>query len=251
MAEGRTGDGKRDFSLAPGVYQLVMQYQEASPPESRRIDGFVISDRIAASIGETFGGGNLPPIISAAGPFEIGDGDGYYEVGERVLFRIDIRDADFANADFLLNDRVLKTMDHAGKYEQVLVLSVPGDYRFSVRAKDKNGTLESYGRTVPVGLQKDQSTLAAKHLPADYGERRQIKTCPKCAREFAGDSAFCPHDGSQLTLAERVVHGVLDASLSRAGIDPRTREAQHAKKLGLAQPLRKSGADRQGYPASG
>jgi hypothetical protein len=124
-------------------------------------------------------------------------------------------------------------MDQPGKCEQVLVLSVPGDYRFAVRAKDRNGTQESYGRTIPVSIRKDRRMLTAKHLPSDYGESRQVKKCPKCAKEFVGETAFCPHDGSQLTLVERGVHGVLDASLSRAGIDPKTPEDQHAKKLGL------------------
>jgi len=45
VAEGRTSDGKRDYSLSPGVYQLVMYYDEASPREKRRIDGIQISDK--------------------------------------------------------------------------------------------------------------------------------------------------------------------------------------------------------------
>ncbi|MBI4662106.1 MAG: hypothetical protein HY735_25065 [Verrucomicrobia bacterium] len=232
--EGQSTDnGKCNYSLSPGVYKLAMSYQEAEPHEGRTIEGIQVFDRETLSIGEMFGGGNLPPIIAASGPFEIGDGDGYYEVGERVLFRLDIRDTDFDKADFLLNDRILRTTDQPGKYEQILVLSVPGDYRFAVRARDKNGTLESYGQTIPVSTQKDRMAQRSKHLPLDYGERRQVMKCPKCAREFAGNTAYCPHDGTQLTFVERVVQGVLDASLSRTGIDPKTPEANHAKKLGI------------------
>lgn len=34
---GRTSNGKRDYSLRPGVYKLSMSYREASPNESRSI----------------------------------------------------------------------------------------------------------------------------------------------------------------------------------------------------------------------
>jgi hypothetical protein len=210
-----------------------MYYDEASPREKRTINNIQVFDRQASSIGETFGGGNLPPIISAAGPFEIGDGDGYYEVGEKVLFRIHIQDSDFASAKFMVNERVLRSSQKPGKFEQVLTLSVPGDYRFSVRARDKNGTLESYGRTVPVNMQKDRSVQATKHLPAEYGQAKTVMKCPKCGKEYTTDSAYCASDGSKLSPVERVLHGVLDATLVGAGIDPRTPEAQHAKQLGL------------------
>jgi hypothetical protein len=228
-----TNNGKADYSLSPGVYKLTMVYAEAQPREERSIEGIRVVDRQVLSLGEMFGGGNLPPIISASGPFEIGDGDGYCEVGEKVLFCVDIRDTDFARAEFLLNDRLLRSTDQPGKYEQVLLLSVPGDYRFAVRAKDKNGTLESYARTVPVSMQKERAILTGKHLPPNYGEMRSVKKCPQCGKEYGDHMAFCPYDGTKLIPVEEVVHGILDASLSRAGIDPTTPEALHAKQLGL------------------
>jgi len=167
-------NGKCDYSLSPGIYKLAMSYQEAQPNERRAIEGISVSDRQAVSIGETFVGGNLPPLISAAGPFEIGDGDGYYEVGEKVLFRMDIRDTDFEDVEFLVNDRAIRKLDRPGKFEQVLTLTVPGDYKFSVRARNKNGTLESYGRTIPVSLQKDRSVQTAKYLPTEYGQAKTM-----------------------------------------------------------------------------
>jgi len=233
IREAYTQDGKRDYSLSPGVYRLQMYYREASPSEERVIEGIQIADRQALSIGETFGGGNLPPLISAGGPFEIGDGDSYYEVDEKVLFRIDIQDSDFGSVEFLINDRIIRTSDRAGKFEQILQLTVPGSYRFSVRAKDKSGTLESYGRTIPVSMQKERSGQAAKYLPVDYGQKKTVKKCPKCGKEYQNNIAFCPYDGSKLNPVERVVHGVLDASLIRAHIDPETPEAQQAKQFGV------------------
>ncbi len=233
IREADTRDGKRDYSLSPGVYQLTMYYREASPSEKRVVEGISIYDRQASSIGETFGGGNLPPLISAGGPFEIGDGDSYYEVGERALFRIDIRDSDFDSAEFLINDHVIQRSTRAGKFEQTLQLSSPGEYKFSVRARDKEGTLESYGRTIPVNMQKDRASKSAKYLPKEYGQQKALKKCPKCGKEYHDDIAFCPQDRSRLNPAERIIHRVLDASLTNAGIDPQTPEARHAKKLGL------------------
>jgi len=228
-----TQDGRADYSLVPGVYQLRMYYVEAEPNEKRVVDGIRVHDRQATSIGEDFGNGNLPPLISAAGPFEIGDGDGYYEVGEKVMFRIDLRDSDFASVDFLVNDRAIRQSDRPGKYEQILTLSVPGDYRFSVRARDDNGTLESYGRTIPVNIQKDRVTQGVRYLPREYGTPTTVVVCPHCEREYQEEIAFCPHDGTQLSVIERVVQGALGAALVNAGIDPISPEVQNAVQLGL------------------
>jgi len=228
-----TRDGRCDYSLSPGVYQLRMWYREANPVEARTKERIRIHDRQTVSIGEQFKGGNLPPIISASGPFEIGDGDGYYEMNERALFRLDIRDTDLASIEFLINDKVVRTATAEGRYEQTLKLSMPGEYRFAVRAKDANGTLETYGRTIPVSMQKDRRPNRAKHLPSDYGHKRVVMKCPQCKNEHPNGTKFCPEDGARLNPFERVVHGVLDASLINAGIDPRTPEAKHAKELGL------------------
>ncbi len=209
IREADTRDGKRDYSLSPGVYRLTMYYREADPSEKRVIEGSSISDRQASAIGQAFSGGNLPPLISTGGPFEIGDGDGYYEVGEKARFRIDIRDSDFDSVEFLINDRLIRTSSQAGKFEQTLKLSVPGDYRFSMRAKDKNGTVESFGRTIPVNMQKERVSQSAKHLPKDYGTTQAAKKCPQCGKEYHEDIAFCPQDGNKLNMVSRIVHGAL------------------------------------------
>lgn len=233
IREKGTRDGRVDYYLSPGVYKLDMYYQEARPTTKRTSEGIVIADRETVSLGERFDGGNLPPIISASGPFEIGDGDGFYELGERVLFRVHVTDSDMDSVEFLINDRVLRSTTDSGKYEQVLCLNVPGEYRFAVRARDKNGTLETFGRTIPVSMQKEHPRHRARHLPETYGRKQRVMVCPKCGKTYHHEAAKCPEDGTQLNAAEKVVHAVLDASLVRAGIDPTTPEAKRAKKLGI------------------
>lgn len=160
----------------------------------------------------------MPPIICASGPFEIGDGDGYYEIGEKVLFRIDIRDTDLQSVEFLINDKVIRTSNAPGKFEQILTLSLPGEYRFAIRARDENGTLETFVRGVPVSMQKDRAYLKVKQLPADYGQTRTMMRCPECGKVFSQDVHYCPYDGRKLNVFEKVVHGLLDTSLVGAGI---------------------------------
>jgi len=128
---------------------------------------------------------------------------------------------------------VIRHSDRPGKFEQILTLSVPGDYHFAIRARDKNGTLESFRRTLPVNILKDKPVQAAKYLPSEYGQSKTVMKCPKCGKEYELGVAYCSHDGSKLKPVERVIHYVLDASLIGAGIDTRTPESQHAKKLGL------------------
>jgi len=233
IRESYTRDGRADYSLSPGRYQLRMYYQEANPKTKRIADGLIIGDRETVSLGETFGGGNLPPIISASGPFEIGDGDGFYELGERVLFRIYVSDTDLEAVQFLVNDRVTRTFGDPGKYEQILRLNVPGEYRFAVRARDRNGTLETYGRTIPVSMQKEHPKHAARHLGGHYGRKQKAMECPKCGRFYSAGMRKCPHDGANLKPVEKAIHAVLDAGLIGSGIDPNSPEAKRAKKLGL------------------
>ena len=229
-----TQNGKVDYSLAPGLYKLTLRYREADPEERRTIEAIRIFDRQALALGERFGtGGNLPPLISAAGPFEVGDGDGYYEVGEKVLFRVDLSDSDLASAEFVLNDHVFRTVDKPGRYEEVIALDAPGDRRFAVRARDRSGTVESYGRTIPVSLAKDRPTACARHLPIDYAQQKAVRKCPQCGGEFTAEAGFCSRDGSPLTAPGRAVDGALNTSLALSGLDPRTPEAHHAKQLGL------------------
>lgn len=154
-------------------------------------------------------------------------------MGERVIFRISINDSDIDSIDFLLNDRNLRTIRHSGKFEQIIKLSVPGEYSFAVRARDKNGKLESYGRTIPVSMQKKRSKRAAKYLPEKYGTKHIVRKCPKCAKEYAQEIAYCPDDGLKLNPIEKIIYGILDAGLLRSGIAPTSKIAQDAKKLGL------------------
>ncbi len=237
IRERRTTDGKADYSLGPGVYQLRMSYREAEPAERRVVEGIRIEDRQAQSLGEMFGGGNLPPLLSIGGPFEIGDGDGYYEVGEKVAFRVDVRDSDLEGVEFLVNGRVSRRVDQVGRFEQLLVLSVPGECRFSVRAKDRRGTLESFACTLPINMARERPPRAARHLPPGYGgptsQGGSRWKCPRCDRAYDGAVSFCAQDGTRLEPVSGVVNRVLDAGLRAARVDPATSEAAHAKRLGL------------------
>lgn len=219
-------DGRLGFDMAPGFYRMVIRYLESDPVQELVMDNITMADRMLASRFVNFGG-DPPPVISSFGPIEVGDGDGYYEVGEKVLFRIGVDGDDVTRVEFTTNEALLAEADSQGRFEPILDLTTPGELRFVVRAWDEAGTLETYESVIPVSAQQDQRVVSeAAYVTEDLLPGASWAVCPECGFRYPGDMTVCPLDGAALVPVEQESHGAgpnataPDEELPGHGLEP-------------------------------